>query len=96
VKLELELPSIDGLYPMNLAVHLNGRRVWEERYPSVGTGAGKQTVVVPLPADMTAAAPLEIVLLADSHFETFDDHRMRSFQIDSAALVSSPGAEPEG
>lgn len=93
LRLDVELPEPRAVYPFTLSIELNGADIWQKTYSSVERNSAKKRIELRLPDRIDPLMPVDVVLYASDHFETLTDHRMRSFQVKSAELVSETTAK---
>ena len=86
VIIEVKVPSLVELLPLEIVMSLNGHEVLSRSFDA--TMAGKiQVLRAPLPPPQQAGDDaVEVLLQASSHFSTIGDASMRSFRLLSASL----------
>lgn len=84
--LSVSVPPRDELFPFVLTLYLNGERAQELRLETP-TGV-VQHLEADMPRNQGNDGIVEVRLETESYFCEIDDHRMKSFQLISAAVVA--------
>jgi hypothetical protein len=87
LQLSLALPARTAMFPLPLTVTVNGQALATPTYTLADAGK-TVSATVPVPASVLASDPVvEILLETPRHVSGITDHRMKSYQLLSAALL---------
>ncbi|HQQ74454.1 MAG TPA: hypothetical protein PK031_04830 [Pseudomonadales bacterium] len=86
LQLTLALPLRQPLYPLPLTVSVNGQVLMTQSYEYNAAGT-TVSLSVPVPANVMAGYPVvEVLLETPRQVSSLEDHRMKSYQLLSAAI----------
>lgn len=84
--LDLQLPARAALYPLPLAISVNGQRLAEPVIAADRAGQTERLQLV-VPRSLLAQYPaVEVLLETPRHFAGFEDQRMKSYALQAAAI----------